>query len=146
MRYLLLLLVTCCAVPAISQTYLSPPFEGKATAMVDIYKIEITKKYTIVYMSCTTPKEFAEGGWACISLGTYIEDVDKKKRYEMIKSKGIPYCPNKYRFTGSAQTIKFKLYFPKLRYSVRHIHVVEDVKELQNPFNFYNIYLEPLAN
>ncbi|MGB0984712.1 MAG: hypothetical protein ACPG19_11755 [Saprospiraceae bacterium] len=147
MRFLFLFIFIIFSVPcAIGQSYQSPPFEGKSTAMVDITKIEITNKYTIVYMSCTTPEEFSFGGWACITRTAYILDVASNKRLKLIRSKGIPYCPNKYKFSGSHQTIKFKLYFPKINYDVRHIHIIEDLSNIANPFNFYNVYLKPLAH
>ena len=147
MKFLLLFFIIIFSVPCvIGQTYLNPPFEGKSTAMVDITKIEFTKKYTIVYMSCTTPEEFSLGGWACITRSTYILDVNSKKKHKLIRSKGIPYCPNKYKFSGSYQTINFKLYFPKINYDVRHIHIIEDLSNVTNPFNFYNVYLKPLAH
>ncbi len=131
-----------------AQTYIDPPFEGKSTALVHIDKIKFTKKYTIVYMTCVAPKSFVFGGWACITQSTYIEDVARKKKYELIKVKGIPVCPNKYNFTKDGQAIKFKLFFPKLKYNVRHIHIIEDLKDaqnVQNPFNFFNVYLKPIA-
>lgn len=129
-----------------AQTYINPPFEGKATAMVDIDKIQITKKHTIVYMSCESPETFIYGGWACITRTTYILDVKKKKKYPLTKVKGIPVCPKKYYFTKPGQTLRFKLYFPKLKYDVRHIHIIEDLENVQNPFNFFNVYLKPLAS
>jgi hypothetical protein len=147
MRLLFLLVCIVGLLPStFGQTYINPPFEGKSTAMVDISKIEFTKKHTIVYMTCTTPKEFALGGWACITRTSYILDVAANKKYELIRSKGIPYCPNKYKFSGSYQTVKFKLYFPRIKHDIRHIHIIEDLSNTTNPFNFFNVYLKPLAH
>lgn len=143
----LIVLLGGMAVMALGQTYINPPFEGKSTSMVDIQKIEITKEFTIVHMSCTTPDEEIFSGWtACIMRTTYLYDVKRKVRHRLVKARGIPYCPDQYYFTGPGQKIVFKLYFPPIRYDVRHIHIIEDVQDLQNPFNFFNVYLQPLAH
>ncbi len=76
-----------------AQTYINPPFEGKATAMVDIDKIQITKENTIVYMSCEAPESFIYGGWACITSTTYILDVKRNKKYPLTQVKRIPKSP-----------------------------------------------------
>ena len=39
----------------------------------------------------------------------------------------------------------FKLYFERVRHNVRQIHLIEDLEDVANPFNFFNIYLKPVA-
>lgn len=128
-----------------AQTYINPPFKGKSTSLVDIEKVEFVGKYTIVHMKVVAPESYIFGGWACITRSTYIEDVKRGKRYRLIKVKGIPVCPEKYMFTRPGQVLRFRLYFPKLKYNVNHIHIIEDLYDVQNPFNFFNVYLRPLA-
>lgn len=133
------------AVSLSAQTYIEPIYKGKSTSAVDVDKVEITKTYTIVHMSCTAPEEFVYGGWACLTNTSYIQDIDTKKTYSLIKVKGIPTCPNKYNFTKPGQTIHFKLFFPPVRHNVRKINIIEDLDNVANPFNFFNVLLKPLA-
>jgi hypothetical protein len=141
----LLLTIILFTITLNAQTYIKPPFKGQSTAAVGIDKIEITETHTVVHMSCTAPKEFTYGGWACITNSTYIEDIKTKKKYNLIKVKGIPQCPNKFNFSEPGQTIHFKLYFERINHSVRNINIIEDLKDVANPFNFFNVYLKPIA-
>jgi hypothetical protein len=128
-----------------AQTYMQPPFTGQSTSAVQIGKVQITKTHTIVHMSCTAPDEFVYGGWACFTNSAFLEDVKTKKKYKLIKSRGIPKCPNQFNFSKPGQTIRFKLYFERVRHNVRNIHIIEDLNNVANPFNFFNVYLKPVA-
>ena len=113
-----------------AQTYIKPPFKGQSTSAVQIGKIQITKTHTIVHMSCSAPDEFIYGGWACFTNTAYIQDAKTKKKYNLIKVKGIPQCPYKFNFSKPGQTIYFKLYFERVRYNVRSIHLIEDLNDV----------------
>ena len=128
-----------------AQTYIKPPFKGQSTSAVQIGKVQITKTHTIVHMSCSAPDEFIYGGWACFTNTAYIQDAKTKKKYNLIKVKGIPQCPYKFNFSKPGQTIYFKLYFERVRYNVRSIHLIEDLNDVANPFNFFDVYLKPIA-
>ena len=146
MKTIVILITSMLIAASISaQTYIAPPFKGKSTSAVDIERIQITKSYTIVHMKCTSPESFIGGGWACITNTTYIQDIARNKKYTLLKVKGIPQCPRKYNFTKPGQTIRFKLYFPRIRYDVRRIHIIEDMNDVANPFNFFDVYLKPVA-
>lgn len=138
----LITLIFVFAISLTAQTYINPPFEEAKTPAVDIKKVEITKNYTIVTFVCTAPETFVYGGWACASPDMYIEDIDRKKKYYIQKAKGIPMCPDKHTFTKPGESIRFQLYFPKLRHDVRNINIVEHA---ENGFTFYKIYLKPVA-
>ncbi len=128
-----------------AQTYIKPPFKDQSTSAVKIGKVQITKTHTIVHMSCSAPDEFVYGGWACFTSTAFIQDVETKKKYKLIKSRGIPQCPAKFNFSKPGQTIYFKLYFERVRHNVRNIHLIEDLNDVANPFNFFNVYLQPVA-
>ena len=128
-----------------AQTYIKPPFKDQSTSAVKIGKVQITKTHTIVHISCSAPDEFVYGGWACFTSTAFIQDVETKKKYKLIKSRGIPQCPAKFNFSKPGQTIYFKLYFERVRHNVRNIHLIEDLNDVANPFNFFNVYLQPVA-
>ena len=128
-----------------AQTYIKPPFKGQSTSAVQIGKVQITKTHSIVHMSCSAPDEFIYGGWTCFTNTAYIQDAKTKKKYNLIKVKGIPQCPYKFNFSKPGQTIYFKLYFERVRYNVRSIHLIEDLNDVANPFNFFDVYLKPIA-
>ncbi len=122
-----------------AQTYINPQYEKRTNTRVDIDKIEITTKYTIV--SFTYKSEFS--GHACVDEAMYIQDIKTGKKYNLIKAVGIPVCPERKVFSEKGYEFSFRLYFPKVPYSVRYVNLVED---MHNGFNFLKVYLKPLAN
>ena len=120
------------------QIYIKPKYERRANSRVGITKIQITKKHTIVY--CKYTSTFS--GHACVSPKMFIEDLKTKKRYKLIKTEKIPLCPKQYMFSEAGHKFDFVLYFERVPHSVRYINMIED---MANGFNFYKIFLEPVA-
>lgn len=123
---------------ALTQTYIKPKYEKRGNPRVELEKIQITKKFTIVYCTYTARSE----GNACVDKGMYIKDLASKKTYPLIKTEGISICPRQKLFNKAGYTFHFKLYFPKIKHNVKYIHIIENIP---NAFNFVKVHLVPAA-
>ena len=60
-----------------AQTYLKPKYAARALKSVEITKIQITKKYTIVSFHFKTGKgRFEGGGWIALDKNMYIKNAN----------------------------------------------------------------------
>ena len=90
-----------------------PVFDRSDVPTLHIDKVEITKDATCIY--CTY--DAIAGSWANISKETYLFDVEKKKKYPLIKCEGIPFSPEKKTFQYDRKS-EFIFYFPLIKKSL----------------------------
>jgi hypothetical protein len=124
-----------------AQVYLNPEYGAKSFPQVEITRIEITKKYTIVSFYFDSQDQYQAGGWIALSKNMYIKDATTHKKHYLIKSENIPVLPEKLNFKGNYQR-RFKAYFPPINPTTKMVHIIE---EATNGFNFYKITLIPMA-
>ena len=137
--FIITIIISCLAVAStFGQTYIKPKYDRRANARVGITKVRITKTHTVVY--CKYTSTFP--GHACVSRSMFIEDLKTKKRYKLVKTEKIPFCPKQYMFSEKGHKFDFVLYFERIPHSVRYMNMIED---MANGFNFYKIYLQPVA-
>ncbi|MFK7949996.1 MAG: hypothetical protein AB8G11_20570 [Saprospiraceae bacterium] len=140
-----ILLVTlfsfCVAIITNAQVYIKPTYGAKSLKEVEITKIEITNKYTIVHFYFDSKDKYPYGGWIALSKNMYIKNAKTHKKHYLIKSSNIPLMPKRLDFTGRYKR-KFKAYFPPINPATEMIHIIE---ETENGFNFYKIKLKPIA-
>jgi hypothetical protein len=110
---------------------------------VEITKIEITDKYTIVDFYFYTGKNgrYEAGGWIALSRNMYIKEAGTHKKHYLLKASNIPILPERLDFSGEYKR-RFKAYFPPIKVGTRKVHIIE---EATNGFNFYDIQLKPAA-
>lgn len=132
-------LITCfsavCTLYTYSQTIEHPNYALKSHETLEISKIEITGQKTIVSLSV---ENRITGGYFCADRNILIiyEDGSRSK---LISSKGIPVCPDAYRFKTIGERLSFELIFPPLKPGAQWIDIVEDCKD--NCFSFYGVCL-----
>lgn len=125
-----------------AQTYLKPKYAARALKEVEITKIEITDKYTIVSFHFESEGgTFELGGWIALDKNMYIKNALTHKKYYLIKAHNIPILPQRIDFQGKYSR-SFKAYFPPISPATKTMHIIE---EATNGFNFYKIRLKPLA-
>ncbi len=95
-----------------------------ATHPMKINKIERMGDVTVVELSITNQK--ASGGSFCADKNIYIMDVLSGKKYHLLYSKGIPVCPDSYKFAGIGEVLTFQLYFPPVDTKTKYINIVEN--------------------
>lgn len=131
----------CLAIIANAQVYINPTYGAKSLKEVEITKIEITSKYTIVHFYFDSKDKYPYGGWIALSKNMYIKNAKTHKKHYLIKAGNIPILPKKLDFKGRYKR-KFKAYFPPINPATEMIHIIE---EATNGFNFYKIKLKPIA-
>lgn len=124
-----------------AQVYINPTYGAKSLKEVEITKIEITSKYTIIHFYFDSKDKYPYGGWIALSKNMYIKNAKTHKKHYLIKSDNIPLLPNRLDFTGRYKR-RFKAYFPPINPATEMIHIIE---EATNGFNFYKIRLKPIA-
>lgn len=94
-----LLFLIMCSTKSTAQTYIEPVFDRTDVPSLHINKIKVTKDTT--YVHCTYRAE--AGSWARIAKDTYLYDIEKQKKYPILRCSGFPFSPQQrdFRFGGS---------------------------------------------
>ncbi len=134
-------------ISATAQIYLNPTYGAKSMKQVEITKIQITDKYTIISFSFNSKEKDMDAGWISLSKNMYIKDATTHKKHYLIKAFNITILPEKIEFVGEYKRA-FKAYFPSINPSTKMIHIIEEPtseEETLQGFNFYKITLKPMV-
>lgn len=137
-------LTLCCVllflaiVSIFAQTITSPTYARRDNVSLSILEIELTPEYTILKGNYRNVMNY---GWANINSATFIRDCKTGKRYNIIKSEGLPISPNNHSFTKENEELPFKLYFSAIDTDTQMIDLIEDEKT-NSSFNFWGIGLK----
>ncbi len=123
------------------QSYNRPEYEGKSIDEIEILKITITDKYTIVECIHTNRYKL---GWATAMPKTFIRVSGKTKKYQLLKTSRIPIFPKKHHYNKIGEKLRYKLYFPPINPNVKYLDIIE-IEGSNKAFNFYKIKLKPIA-
>jgi hypothetical protein len=118
-----------------SQTFIRPNSGLKSHETLEISKIEITAQKTVIFLSV---ENRIDGGYFCADKNIFIIYPDGT-RSRLISSKGIPVCPETYKFKAIGEKLNFELTFPPLKQDTQWIDIIEDCTE--NCFSFYGVCL-----
>lgn len=128
-RLISVLLCAVCHIVAMAHVIENPIFDMTHSPNFRINKIIISPDTTYLFCTC-----FISGTWVNISKSTYIEDIESMNRYNIIKSEGLPFGPDKIEVIGDS-LINAVLYFPRITGS--KVNFIED--ENSYAFNIYGI-------
>lgn len=123
------------------QVYNRPVYEGRSIKEIEILKITINDKYTIV--ECEHINMYGRG-WVTAMANTFIRVSGKTQKYELIKTYKIPVFPSKHYYKKIGEKLRYKLYFPPINPSVEYLDIIE-IEGFDKAFNFYKIKLKPVA-
>ena len=123
-----------------SQTIENPNYGLKSHETLEITRIENTPSHTTIYL---TVENKINGGYFCADKNIYIIYPDGRKS-KLISSKGIPVCPDSYKFKAVGEKLSFELTFSSLKPNTQWIDLVEDCNE--NCFSFYGVCLNKTLN
>jgi hypothetical protein len=124
-----------------SQTYNHPNVSLKSHETLEISKIEINGKATLIYLSVENRRD--EGGSFCADINIYIINPDGS-RLKLIKAHNIPICPDTFKFKSTGEKLEFTLEFPPLRTGTKWIDLIEDCTS--NCFWFYGVTIDNELN
>jgi hypothetical protein len=123
-----------------SQTVLNPNYGLKSHETLEITRVENSAAHTVLYMSVENK---ISGGYFCADKNIFMILPDGS-RSKLISSKGIPVCPESYKFKTVGEKLDFILTFPALKPGIRWIDLVEDCSD--NCFSFYGVCLDKNLN
>jgi hypothetical protein len=123
-----------------SQTVNSPNSGLRSHETLEITKIDITTLKTVISLNIENK---IAGGYFCADKNISILYPDGTKS-NLISSKGIPVCPDAYKFKTIGEKLEFELTFPPLKKNTEWIDLIEDCND--NCFSFYGICLNNELN
>lgn len=123
-KYFFLIIFFAAAKLVSAQIYENPIAGKQSHPELGITLIELTDIETIISLQVTNKKEV--GGWFCADKNIYIKNSKGVERYQLIKSEGIPTCPDQHNFTSYGEVLRFKLYFPRISSNIEFIDLIEN--------------------
>ena len=118
-----------------SQSFIHPNIGLKSHETLEISKVVNTTQKTVIFLSI---ENRITGGNFCADKNIFIIYPDGT-RNRLISSKGIPACPDTYKFKTIGEKLDFELTFSPLKNDTQWIDLVEDCTE--NCFSFYGVCL-----
>jgi hypothetical protein len=132
---LIVCLTVICVGYSHAQPIEKPNFALKSHETLDILKIVTTSQQTVIYLSV---KNMIAAGYFCADKNIFIIYPDGT-RSKLISSKGIPVCPDTYKFKTIGEKLDFELTFSPLKKETQWIDLKEDCTE--KCFSFYGVCL-----
>jgi hypothetical protein len=123
-----------------SQTFNQPNAGLKSHETLEINRIETSAEKTIILL--TVENRIVDGSF-CADKNIYIIYPDGSKN-KLVRSSGIPQCPEFYKFKIIGEKLQFTLEFPPLKTGTKWIDIVEECNS--NCFWFYGVTLDSELN
>ncbi|MBK7626370.1 MAG: hypothetical protein IPJ16_04100 [Bacteroidales bacterium] len=138
--WFIVILLTGYLISGYSQTIENPNSALKSHETLLISKVELSQEKTVVHFSI---ENRIENGNFCADRNIFLIDQEGKK-YQILKTSGIPVCPDSYKFRNIGEVVKFTLEFPLLKSGTKWIDIIENCSE--NCFWFYGVTLDNELN
>jgi hypothetical protein len=133
-------LLVICITSIHSQSIEKPNYALKSPETIEILKVETSSLRTVIYLNVENK---ITGGYFCADKNIFILCPDGT-RNNLISSKGIPVCPDTYKFKTIGEKLEFELTFPPLKKDPLWIDLIENCSD--NCFSFYGICLDKELN
>ena len=138
-KLFLILLIIYCKI-GFPQVFETPVYYSKSHETLYIDKIEISNKNTVFYLHIENIKD-AGDAWFCADKDIYVKEAGTGKKHQLIKSSGIPVCPENHKFNKKGEKLFFQLYFDKIESDkIKKIDLVENCSDYC--FSFTEIILD----
>lgn len=118
-----------------TQTFNNPAIGLKSHQTMEVIKVEVIEGRTIIHLTIENRRS---GGTFCADKNIYIVCPDGT-RLKMEKSRGIPQCPENYKFKSIGEKLEFSFSFTALKQGTGWIDLVEECND--NCFRIYGILL-----
>jgi hypothetical protein len=128
------------AVKVVPQTHNQPNVALKSHETLKITKVENNSKAATIFLSV---ENRITGGYFCADKNIFLIYPDGT-RSRLTSSKGIPVCPDAYKFKTIGEKLNFELTFPPLKHDVRWVDLVEDCAD--NCISLFGICLDDDLN
>ena len=138
--WVIVCLTVICTGYSQAQSINHPNYALKSHETLEISKVDITEQKTVIYLNIENK---IAGGYFCADKNIFILYPDGTKS-NLISSKGIPVCPDTYKFKTIGEKLEFELTFSNVKKNTGWIDLIEDCSD--NCFSFYGICLDTDLN
>ena len=138
--WVIVCLTVICTGYSKAQSINHPNYALKSHETLEISKVDITEQKTVIYLNIENK---IAGGYFCADKNIFILYPDGTKS-NLISSKGIPVCPDTYKFKTIGEKLEFELTFSNVKKNTGWIDLIEDCSD--NCFSFYGICLDTDLN
>lgn len=118
------------------QTIYKPNIALKSHETLELTKVEMNSKAATVFLSV---ENRITGGYFCADKNIFLIYPDGT-RSRLTSSKGIPVCPETYKFKTIGEKLYFELTFPGFKQDLRWVDLVEDCSD--NCISLFGICLD----
>lgn len=119
-----------------SQVFGNPAIGIKSLETMEIRSVDTGGDRTVINISV---ENRITGGYFCADRNIFIVYPDGS-RIRLTEAKGIPHCPESYKFRQIGEKLEFMLIFPVLKTSTTWFDLIEDCNE--NCFSVHGILLD----
>ncbi len=99
---------------------------GTSTHPFEIHAIKHTDEETVVELSIVNQ---LAGGYFCADTNIYISNQSKAYQAHLVRSEGIPTCPDVYSFKRVGEKLRFRLFFDRVPSDIPVFDLVEACDE-----------------
>lgn len=124
----------------LSQVVVKPNF---ALSTHPIVVDKVTYSDSLIYVSFTLQNQI-DGGEFCVDEIVYLLEYQNQLKAYLIDTKGIPTCPETYKFTAPGEKLSFELMFSGFDEVPKYVNIVEDCDD--NCFSIYGVILDRKMN
>ena len=124
----------------LSQVIIKPNF-ALATHPIVVDKIMYSD--SLIYVTLTIQNQIEKGEF-CTNEIVYLLEYQNQSKAYLIEAKGIPTCPETYKFTTPGEKLSFELKFSSFDETPKYINIVEDCED--NCFSIYGVILDEKMN
>lgn len=154
MKRIYLLILIFCSIQSFGQTIThSPEIDDQTTYDTDITKVELNDEYTIIHFSYRyskkksqnyslpfpLPNQREQTSTATISINPKSYLNGNGKRYNYVKSRGIPELPDA-QSVYPGEEYRFTVYYERLDPGVELFNLIEGKNNPQQTLQYWNFY------
>lgn len=154
MKRIYLLILIFCSIQSFGQTIThSPEIDDQTTFDTDITKVELNDEYTIIHFSYRyskkksqnyslpfpLPNQREQTSTATISINPKSYLNGNGKRYNYVKSRGIPELPDA-QSVYPGEEYRFTVYYERLDPGVELFNLIEGKNNPQQTLQYWNFY------
>lgn len=105
---------------------------------IKIVQVDFRELSTLVHFEL----ENNNHGWICCSENVYLQDKSSYKKFNLLNSINLPFCPNKHILTESNQRHLFTLEFEKVPENIGLFDIVEIGEDGETGWSFNNCKID----
>jgi tetratricopeptide (TPR) repeat protein len=107
-----------------TQTVINPYIGSKTHPSLSIDSIVLSVDETVIYLKIIN-KNTEGNAWFCADKAISLYELNSNREHSLIRSAGIPVCPDAHRFSYEGEILSFILFFPPLKDQTGELDLIE---------------------